>query len=40
MLLGISNALQKEESGEQVVGTETQMPPLVDGKETFDEQTI
>lgn len=40
MLLGISNALQKEENGEQVVGTETQMPPLVDGKETFDEQTI
>ena len=40
MLLGISNALQKEERGEQVVGTETQMPPLVDGKETFDEQTI
>ena len=40
MLLGISNALQKEESGEQVVGTETQMPPLVDGKDTFDEQTI
>ena len=37
MLLGISNALDKEARGEQVLGTETDIPAPVDGNESFDE---
>lgn len=37
MLLGISNALDKEARGEQVLGTEADIPTPVDGNETFDE---
>lgn len=38
MLLGISNALEKEARGEQVLGTETDIPAPVDGNESFDEK--
>ncbi|MCQ2069237.1 MAG: FtsW/RodA/SpoVE family cell cycle protein [Bacteroidaceae bacterium] len=37
MLLGISNALDKEARGEQVLGTETEVPAPVNGNESFDE---
>lgn len=37
MLLGISNTLEKEERGEQVLGTEADIPTPVDGNESFDE---
>ena len=37
MLLGISNTLEKEERGEQVLGTEADVPTPVDGNESFDE---
>ncbi len=37
MLLGISNTLEKEERGEQVLGTEADVPAPVDGNESFDE---
>ena len=37
MLLGISNALDKEARGEQVLGTEADIPAPVDGNESFDE---
>lgn len=37
MLLGISNALDKEARGEQVLGTEADIPTPVDGNESFDE---
>lgn len=37
MLLGISNALDKEAKGEQVIGTEADIPAPVDGNESFDE---
>lgn len=40
MLLGISNALEKEEKGEQVMGMDTDVPMPVNGNETFDEQTM
>ena len=37
MLLGISNALDKEARGEQGLGTEADIPTPVDGNESFDE---
>ncbi|MBR2395278.1 MAG: FtsW/RodA/SpoVE family cell cycle protein [Bacteroidaceae bacterium] len=37
MLLCISNALDKEARGEQVLGTEADIPTPVDGNESFDE---
>ena len=37
MLLGISNTIDKEARGEQVVGTEADIPAPVDGNESFDE---
>ena len=37
MLLGISNTLDKEARGEQVLGTETDIPAPVNGNESFDE---
>ena len=37
MLLGISNVLEKEARGEQVLGTEADIPTPVDGNESFDE---
>ena len=37
MLLGISNTLEKEERGEQVLGTQANIPTPVDGNESFDE---
>lgn len=37
MLLGISNTLDKEAKGEQVLGTETDVPTPVDGNESFDD---
>lgn len=37
MLLGISNTLDKEAKGEQVLGTETDIPAPVDGNESFDD---
>ncbi len=37
MLLGISNTLDKEAKGEQVLGTETEVPSAVDGDESFDD---
>ena len=37
MLLGISNTLDKEERGEQVLGTETEVPAPIEGEESFDE---
>ena len=37
MLLGISNTLEKEERGEQVLGTQADIPTPVDGNESFDE---
>ena len=40
MLLGISNTLEKEESGEQVMGMDADVPVPVNGNETFDEQTL
>ncbi|MBR5706887.1 MAG: FtsW/RodA/SpoVE family cell cycle protein [Bacteroidaceae bacterium] len=38
MLLGISNTLDKEARGEQVLGTEADIPAPVDGNESFDEK--
>lgn len=38
MLLGISNTLEKEARGEQVLGTEADIPAPVDGNESFDEK--
>ena len=38
MLLGISNTLDKEARGEQVIGMETDVPAPVDGNESFDEK--
>ena len=37
MLLGISNTHDKEERGEQVLGTETEVPAPIEGEESFDE---
>ena len=37
MLLGISNTLDREASGEQVLGMETEVPAPIDGNESFDE---
>ena len=37
MLLGISNTIEKEARGEQVMGTEADIPAPVDGNESFDE---
>ena len=37
MLLGISNTLDKEERGEQVLGTETEVPAPIEGEESVDE---
>lgn len=39
MLLGISNTLDKESRGEQVLGTETDVPSPIDGNESFDDIT-
>ena len=39
MLLGISNTLDKEERGESVLGTETDVPAPIEGKESFDDIT-
>ena len=38
MLLGISNTLDKEARGEQVLGTDADVPAPVDGNESFDEK--
>lgn len=38
MLLGISNALEKEAQGEQVLGTESDIPTPISGNESFDEK--
>lgn len=38
MLLGISNVLEKEARGEQVLGTETDVPIPISGNESFDEK--
>ena len=38
MLLGISNTLDKEARGEQIIGMETDVPAPVDGNESFDEK--
>ena len=38
MLLGISNTLEKEARGEQVLGTDADIPAPVDGNESFDEK--
>lgn len=37
MLLGISNTLDKEARGEEVLGTQAEVPSPVDGNESFDE---
>lgn len=37
MLLGISNTLDKEARGEQIIGMETDVPTPVDGNESFDD---
>ena len=37
MLLGISNVLEKEERGEEALGTQVDVPAPVDGNESFDE---
>ena len=37
MLLGISNTLDREEKGEQMMGTDADVPAPVDGNESFDE---
>lgn len=37
MLLGISNTLDKEARGEEVLGTQADVPSPVDGNESFDE---
>ena len=37
MLLGISNTLDREASGDQVLGMETEVPAPIDGNESFDE---
>ena len=37
MLLGISNTLDKETRGEQVLGTGHEVPAPIDGNESFDE---
>lgn len=39
MLLGISNALDKEERGEQVLGMDADIPAPIEGDESFDEKT-
>lgn len=36
ILLGISNTLDREEAGEQALGTEHAMPEPIDGGESFD----
>ena len=38
ILLGISNTLDREEAGEQVLGTGHEMPEPIDGSESFDEK--
>ena len=38
MLLGISNALEKEAQGEQVLGTDSDIPTPISGNESFDEK--
>ncbi len=38
MLLGISNTLDKEARGEQVLGTDADIPAPIDGNESFDEK--
>lgn len=40
MLLGISNTLDKEARGEQVIGTETDIPAPIEGNESFDDITV
>ena len=40
MLLGISNTLDKEARGEQVLGTETDIPAPIEGNESFDDITV
>lgn len=40
MLLGISNTLDKEARGEQVLGTETEVPSPIEGNESFDDITV
>ena len=37
MLLGISNTLDREANGDQVLGMETDVPAPIDGNESFDE---
>lgn len=37
MLLGISNVLEKEARGEQVLGTEPEVPAPISGTDSFDE---
>lgn len=37
MLLGISNTLDRQEKGEQMMGTDTDVPAPVDGNESFDD---
>jgi cell division protein FtsW len=37
MMLGISNTIEKEERGEQMLGTGADVPAPVDGNESFDE---
>jgi len=37
MLLGISNVLEKEARGEQVLGTDAEVPAPISGNESFDE---
>ncbi len=37
MLLGISNTLDREANGDQVLGMETEVPAPIDGNESFDE---
>ena len=39
MLLGISNTLDKEARGEQVLGTDSEVPAPIDGNESFEETT-
>ena len=40
MLLGISNTLDKEARGEQVLGTDTDIPAPIEGNESFDDITV
>lgn len=37
MLLGISNVLEKEERGEEAIGTNADIPSVINGNESFDE---